>query len=86
MTNRKFYKTTITLEILSENPIADDMELEDIVNETIFGDMSGMHDITLVEVLNGKQMAEALINQDSDPMFFMLTEDGDDDGFYANGG
>lgn len=78
MTNRKFYKTTIMLEVLSERPIAD-MELEDIAYEITMGDMSGTYDVDDVEILNGKQMAEALIKQGSDPMFFMLTDDGEDD-------
>lgn len=80
MTNRKFYKTTITLEVLSERPIGN-MDIEEIAQEIITGDMSGAHSVDGVEVLNGKEMAAALLKQDSDPMFFMLTDDGEDDGY-----
>jgi len=42
------------------------------------GDCSGQVRTVLQEELNGKQAAEALLNQASDPSFFSLTENGDD--------
>jgi len=42
------------------------------------GDCSGKLTTVLQEELNGKQAAEALLNQASDPSFFNLTEDGHD--------
>ncbi len=35
------------------------------------------------EELSGKQAAEALLNQASDPSFFNLTEDGDDLDYFS---
>jgi len=38
MTDRKFYKTVISIEVLSEEPISEGMELGTIVNQCIEGD------------------------------------------------
>jgi len=43
------------------------------------GDCSGRVKTVLQEELDGKQAAEALLNQASAPSFFNLTENGDDE-------
>lgn len=78
MTNRKFYKTVIEFTVLSEVPIPSGMSLGSIADECINGDWS-MGDSTHKQTeLNGKQAASALLNQGSDPDFFGLTDEGED--------
>jgi hypothetical protein len=78
MTDRKFYKTVISIEVLSEEPIPEGMELGTIVNQAIEGDYS-MRPLQHRETeINGKQAAKALQLQGSDPEFFSLTEKGED--------
>lgn len=72
----KFYKTLIVLEILSEDMIPDDITIGDIIRECHDGAYSGVTISTDVKFLNGKQMANALLKQGSDPSFFNLTKDG----------
>jgi len=78
MTNRKFYKRTITIEVLSEEPIPSGMDIANIICEAQDGDYS-MRELNEKEtVLNGKQAARALKRQGSDPEFFLLTDKGED--------
>lgn len=78
MTDRKFYKTVIKFEVLSEEPIPPGMEMENIIHECKEGDWS-MRPLGEKEtILNGKQAARALVNQGSDPSFFQLTDKGED--------
>ena len=78
MTKRTFYKRTVTLEILSEEPIPPGMNLENIIFAARNGDYS-MREFGEKEVkLNGKQAAKALEKQGSDPSFFRLTPTGND--------
>lgn len=79
MTTRKFHKRIYTVEILSEKPIPDSMDLMDVVNEADHGDYSGDVLKEIDTVINGRQAAAALMKQGSSPEFFGLTKDGDDD-------
>lgn len=78
MTTRKFYKTKITFEVLSEDPIDDKWEMQDIVAECIDGGFSGATVGNKQTILNGKQMAKALEKQGSSPEFFQIDEKGND--------
>ncbi len=79
MTERKFYKTVVAVEILSEEPIeADGLTLDEIQHQITEGDWSGMVSVKSTKELNGKQAARALTNQASDPSFFRLKPDGTD--------
>lgn len=71
----------IQLEILSEDPIeeADYMDLDTVVYHITDGDWSGDIKLVAQEELDGKQTAEALMNQRSSPSFFNLTEEGEND-------
>lgn len=76
MTKRKFYKTTIMLEVLSEthgtgSPVFD-AEWADAVSWDIKSQAE--------EEVDGKTMAALLEAQRSDPGFFDLTPDGSDVG------
>jgi len=74
--NKKFYKTTITLIVLSENPIPDEFDIPQIAFEATEGDYS-MADGERVQVeLTGKEMADALTEQGSEPGFFQLNDMG----------
>lgn len=78
MTTRKFYKTVITIEVLSEDKIPAWMELPDILNECIEGSFSKRELGEKETELNGKQAAKALSKQGSDSSFFRLDEKGND--------
>jgi hypothetical protein len=65
----KFYKTIVTIEILSEEPIGNP-DLEEIQYQTTEGHWSGVCDISSVQELTAEEMSKALIAQGSDPQFF----------------
>ena len=67
------------MEFISEEPIPGWMSIEHMAHEATQGDYS-MRIINDVESnLNGKEAADALSVQGSDPSFFRLTEKGEDD-------
>jgi hypothetical protein len=78
---RDFYKTIITFEVLSEEPIPGCLTLADIGKEAEYGRYVGRflergpNDHIL---MNGAAMAEALVEAGSEPSFFELDEDGND--------
>jgi len=77
---RKFYKRTITFEILSESELPVDMTLEE-VDAACFGDNSYASGITRNqkdEVICARTAARLLGEHGSDTEFFGLTEDGED--------
>ena len=79
MTRRTFYKTTYVVEILSEVPIPDGYDLKDALEEAESGSYSGdVKRQEMVEV-DGETMAKLLVYQRSDPGFFRLDIDGEDD-------
>jgi len=59
---------------LSENPIPDDMGIAEMVS---YQDFSVDYEFE-TNPISGKQMAEELLKQHSEPEFFMLTEAGED--------
>ena len=77
MANRKFYKTVIQVEILSEEPIGDMTDLDTIHYETTYGRWSRSTAVKKQITMNGLAMAKALIAQGSDPEFFMLDANGE---------
>lgn len=77
MTSRKFYKTIVRFEVLSEEPIGE-VDLDTIHHQTQQGDWSGLMLEPEQTVLNGAEAAEALVQQGSDPGFFGLTEEGEE--------
>lgn len=77
MTTRTFHKYTITYEVLTENPIADeDMRL--IVQECDDGADSGAIKSFEHVDINGAEAARLLIEQGSDPEFFQIDAEGND--------
>ena len=75
--DRKFYKCTIQVEILCEEPFEWD-DLYGVHLAITDGDCSGKAEQISSEVLTAEQAAQELITQGSDPGFFQLTETGED--------
>jgi len=79
----KFYRTMLEVEILTDREIDFGVwSLADIGYEITDGDSSGQYEVKSVEELTPKQMAKALMDQQSDPGFFGLDDEGnlaDDD-------
>lgn len=80
MTERKFYRTIVKVEVLSEAPIDSDLleylpSLHSLISTC---DCSGQVSAEDPQELNGKEAADALISQASEPGFFRLTEEGED--------
>lgn len=73
---RKFWKTTIIVEVLSEDVPLEFDDLEEVHNAISSGACSGQYTSTSEE-LTGKQCADALTAQGSDPGFFQLDDNGD---------
>lgn len=75
---RKYYKTLITIEVLSEEPLEDGVSAEDVLAEIDEGGWSGVVQFGDSMPMNGLEAATALLAQGSDPGFFMLDEDGNE--------
>ncbi len=70
MADRDLYRTVILLEVLHEGIIPSDMDLPDIVRETIHGDFSAKWTSNCVRV-SETEMATYLTAQGSDPAFIL---------------
>jgi hypothetical protein len=81
---RKFFKTVITVTVLTEDgPVSPEANLDTIARQIMEGDWSGEVDSDGGTELTAKEAAEALIAQGSDPEFFRINADGnmlDEDG------
>jgi hypothetical protein len=75
---RSFYKTTYVVEVLSEEPIPDQLTLGQVIAEAEEGGYSSQVTSTTTAVLDGPAAAQELLAQRSEPAFFRLTGDGDD--------
>jgi hypothetical protein len=76
---KKYYKSVIQIEILSDEPYEDGKSLDDIKYDINEGHCSGI--LSMVEhnqELNGFEMARALESQGSDPEFFGIDQNGED--------
>lgn len=74
---RRFYKTVITVTVLSEGaPVPDGAGLQDIDREITDGEWSGEVENDGGVELTAKQAAEALMAQGSDPLLFRLDDEG----------
>ena len=75
---RKFYKTVLQVEILSETPVNFD-NLADVAYAITEGDCCGtVKDILNNKEISAKKCAEQLFAFGSEPGFFQLDEDGND--------
>lgn len=86
MPERKFFKTTYTIVVLSEEAPAADLSISDLAYAIADGPCVGTSIDDGGVALSAKDMAQALTEASSEPGFFRLTEDGrnedeeDDDG------
>jgi hypothetical protein len=78
MTERKFHRTVIHVEVLSEEPYTFSGNLSDVARQIYEGDCSGIARTIQTEICDGARMAQLLLAQGSDPEFFMLDEEGND--------
>jgi hypothetical protein len=74
---RKFYRTIIKVEVLSETPYEYD-DLDDVCYDIMDGDCSGMVTLESSEEVDGPTMAKLLKKQFTEPEFFNLDENGND--------
>lgn len=77
---RTFHKTTIMVEVLSEDPFDpnENLDLAHIREAITTGDCSGRVCIVGREEMQGPRAAKELMAQGSDPGFFRLDEEGND--------
>lgn len=76
---RKFYRTVVTVEILSEDPFDGTQDLEYIDWAITDGDCCGKQTVTVDNAeLDGPAAAAFLVANGDDPEFFGLTEEGED--------
>ena len=75
MPKKKYYRTIIQIEVLSEDPYGYE-SLSQTAYDIEEGECSGDVKVLKTEAISGKEMAEALTAQGSDPEFFQLDEEG----------
>ena len=75
---RRFYKTTVTFTVLSEEPIPPHADLQYIAVECNDGQYVGNFSANDEQLLNGGAMADALYEAGSEPGFFSLDDTGQD--------
>lgn len=77
---KKIYRTIIRYEILTEEPIVDEVGLDDIAYQCAHGDWSGRW-LPAEEngtELTGKDAVEAIKAQGSEPEFFNMDDEGNE--------
>jgi len=78
MTNRKFYRNTFILTVLSEDEPVSNVEL-DALNYLVTEGPCVLHSFTeATDEVNGQQMARLLVESGSDEGFFNLDPEGND--------
>jgi len=75
MPERQFYKTVVTIEVLSEEPYEEN-DLANIAYDIDAGDYVGSVSVGESVAVDGKTMAALLAAAGSDPGFFSLDTDG----------
>jgi hypothetical protein len=75
---RRFYKTTVTFTVLSEEPIPPHADLQSIAVECNEGQYVGNFFACDQQLLNGGAMADELYEAGSEPGFFSLDDSGQD--------
>ena len=79
MKKAKIYKTVIQIKVLSLEPISNDEPLSSIIYEGADGGYSLIReDKILNRPIKGIKAVKEIINQGSDPVFFMMDENGNE--------
>jgi hypothetical protein len=75
---RAFYRYKISITVVSESPMPDDMRLEEVVGES--GHWRRVLDWDIeAETIGGKEAADTLTKLRSEPATFELNDEGEDD-------
>ena len=74
---KTIHKTVVTVTVLSEDPYEFD-SFEQLIYDIVEGDCSGEAEVTSTTVLTGKEAADAVMEQASDPDFFQMDENGNE--------
>lgn len=76
---KKIYKSVFTFEVLSDEPIPDNMYFNNVVDETYNGEFSGQVINCKMNVLvKGKRAVKVIRGQGSDPEFFGMDDNGNE--------
>lgn len=75
---KKYYITTVTLKILSEDTSTENLDLEQIPYAVNEGDCVLLSDNRKAKEVSREEMSQLLIDADSDPGFFGLDDEDDD--------
>ena len=78
MSSNTFYRTILTVEVLSEEPVSDALSLADLAREGEDGSFSLVVTSQETTGVSSAEMATLLLAQGSDPELFLLDEDGRD--------
>jgi len=73
----RFFKTTFTVEVLSEGEFDDGLNLEQIAHAIDHGECVGRFTSWGMEPLSPKEMADDLTQYGSEPGFFQLDDNGE---------
>ena len=77
-TKKKLYHKQFVVDVLSEEPIDDSMNLEQIHWEMTNGDFVGKIQTKKDAVVTGRKAAKMVMAAGSDPMFFQMNEFGNE--------
>jgi hypothetical protein len=76
---KTLYRSVISFEVISEEPIPDGMTLGDIQDECDEGSYSGAHEYKVQnQPVIGKRAVKLVVAQGSDPEFFQMDSNGND--------
>ena len=79
MAKKTIYKTVIQIEFLSDEPLNDNDNLDDLIYRAYQGDLSSKESTVLLNrPLNGRQAVNAIKNQGSDTEFFGIDSRGEE--------
>lgn len=77
MKKKVLYKSIIQIEVLSEEPIPQGMDIEEIMCECTDGEYSGKTTVIIEnKPVVGKRAVNMVVNQGSDPEFFQMDSRG----------
>ena len=77
-TKKKLYHKRIVVDVLSETPIPDGMNLADLEYEMKQGDYVGNTETKKDQIVTGRKAAKMVMETGSDPMFFQMNEFGNE--------
>jgi hypothetical protein len=72
------YRTVVQIEILSDEPVSDDVSVSEIDYQGTEGRWSIKVDVTDAREVDAAEMSDLLVAQGSDPSFLLGDEEGDE--------